>query len=141
MEGPDLKSLAISLLVTGYQTVIPVTVLCMPCKMVCKVVQPFQKWSTPTRLGINLDPLSLNSPNIYMILNPITGLVSPQYYVSFDDFFETIIYHNRENSINPTWKVFTCLDNSSQGKPGQVLHTPISTDTTKQEKNHMISCN
>ncbi len=30
MEGSDLKSLEFSLLVTGYQTVTPLAVLCMP---------------------------------------------------------------------------------------------------------------
>ncbi len=40
-------------------------------------------------LGLNLGPSSMHARNVYLILNLITGCVSPQYQCHFDDFFET----------------------------------------------------
>ncbi len=45
------------------------------------------KWSSCARLGINLGPLPSHACNVYLILNPTTGLFTPQYHFSFDYSF------------------------------------------------------
>ena len=44
------------------------------------------------RLGINLGFSLHHARSVALILNPRTGLVSPQYHVKFDDLFETTKY-------------------------------------------------
>ena len=48
------------------------------------------KWSPRARMGINLGPSPRHARSVYFILNPSTGLVSPQFHVRFDDFFESV---------------------------------------------------
>ncbi len=47
------------------------------------------KWTERTRIGINLGYSSKHALNVSLILNPQTGLVSPQYHCVYDDLFET----------------------------------------------------
>ena len=47
------------------------------------------RWSPRARLGLNLGPSTIHARNVYLVLNLITGCVSPQYHCRFDDFFET----------------------------------------------------
>jgi hypothetical protein len=46
-------------------------------------------WSSRARLGLNLGPSSMHARNVYLVLNLITGCVSPQYHCCFGIFFET----------------------------------------------------
>ncbi len=85
-----------------------------------------------------MGPLPFHVNNLYLIFNPITGLISQQYQISFDDFFETILYQDKETSVDPTWKDLAGLEKSLQGKLGRILHTLIFSDPNKPEKNHMI---
>ena len=48
-----------------------------------------RKWSDRTRIGINLGYSSRHTLNVSLILNILTGLVSPQYHCQYDDLFET----------------------------------------------------
>jgi len=97
------------------------------------------KWSPRARLGVNLGPSPFHACNVYLILNPTTGLVSPQFHVSFDDFFETILYQDWDTSVDPTWKVLAGLESSSGGKSGRILQTPLSTGAAKQNSDDVIS--
>jgi hypothetical protein len=47
------------------------------------------QWSPRARLGLNLGPSQMHARNVYLVLNLITGCVSPQYHCHFNDFFET----------------------------------------------------
>jgi hypothetical protein len=48
------------------------------------------RWSPRARLGLNLGPSPTHARNVYLVLNLMTGCVSPQYPCQFDeDFFET----------------------------------------------------
>jgi hypothetical protein len=38
------------------------------------------RWSPRARLGLNLGPSSFHAQNVYLVLNLMTGLVSPQYH-------------------------------------------------------------
>jgi hypothetical protein len=48
-----------------------------------------KKWEDRTRIGINLGYSPRHASSVSLILNMETGLVSPQYYCTYDDLFET----------------------------------------------------
>jgi hypothetical protein len=47
------------------------------------------RWPPHARLGLNLGPSPTHARNVYLVLNLMTGCVSPQHHCWFDDFFET----------------------------------------------------
>ena len=49
-----------------------------------------KKWDPRARLGLYLGPSPRHASSISLILNLETGLVSPQYHVTHDDFFEMV---------------------------------------------------
>jgi hypothetical protein len=48
-----------------------------------------RKWTERARVGLYLGPSPQHARSIHLVLNLETGLVSPQFHVSFDDHFET----------------------------------------------------
>ena len=48
------------------------------------------KWKPRCRVGIYLGPSPSHASSMHLIMSPATGHVSPQFHVTFDDFFETI---------------------------------------------------
>ncbi len=62
------------------------------------------KWSPRACLGIYLGPSPRHARNVYLVLNPHTGCVSPQYHCRFDDFFETVRLGGPDVSIPTTWQ-------------------------------------
>ena len=48
------------------------------------------KWNPRARLGINLGTSPRHASSVNLVLKLDTGLVSPQFHVQFDDFFETV---------------------------------------------------
>ena len=57
-------------------------------------------WSPHMHLWLNLGPSSMNARNVYLVLNLITGFVSPQYHCCFDDFFKTT-HHSAPDVSGP----------------------------------------
>jgi hypothetical protein len=62
------------------------------------------RWSPRTRLGLNLGPSPNHARNVYLVLNLITGCVSPQYHCNFDDFFETTRHGGPDVSGTICWQ-------------------------------------
>ena len=62
------------------------------------------KWSPRARLGLNLGPSPYHARNVNLVLNLSTGLVSPQYHVTYDDFFETTRYAENDAQVSSTWQ-------------------------------------
>ena len=54
--------------------------------------QPFHKWSRRSRVGVYVGKSPHHGRNIALVLDRATGLVSPQFHVSFDPMFETVKY-------------------------------------------------
>ena len=52
--------------------------------------QAVSSWAPRARMGINLGPSPRHARSVALVLSISTGLVSPQYHVKFDEFFETI---------------------------------------------------
>ena len=61
------------------------------------------KWSPRARLGINIGPSPRHAQSVTLVLNPSTGLVSPQYHVKFDEFFESV-QHIKDATGLSDWK-------------------------------------
>ena len=86
------------------------------------------KWMPRARLGIYLGFSTNHARNVALVLNPTTGLVSPQYHVRFDDLFETT-RNPRNNAIDlATWQVKAGF---KERKDGNVINVkPVENVTT-----------
>jgi hypothetical protein len=62
------------------------------------------RWSPCARLGLNLGPSPNHARNVYLVLNLMTGCVSPQYHCWFDDFFETTPHGGPDVSDTICWQ-------------------------------------
>ena len=65
----------------------PVYVLSAPLQ----TQQAQSKWMSRARLGIYLGMSPRHARSVALVLNPRSGLVSPQWHVKFDDSFETVM--------------------------------------------------
>jgi hypothetical protein len=79
------------------------------------------RWDPRARLGLNLGPSPTHARNVHLVLSLTTGLVSPQFHVRFDDFFETVKYGTGDAGIASTWQRLTGFKRGQGNKP--VLHT------------------
>jgi Reverse transcriptase (RNA-dependent DNA polymerase). len=50
----------------------------------------YHKWKERSRVGIYIGPSPLHGRNVALVLDPSTGLVSPQHNVRFDSNFDTV---------------------------------------------------
>jgi hypothetical protein len=89
------------------------------------------KWMPRARLGIYLGFSPNHARNVALVLNPTTGLVSPQYHVRFDDLFETTL-NPRNNAIDlATWQVKAGFKERQDGNVINVKTVEnVSTTTT-----------
>jgi Reverse transcriptase (RNA-dependent DNA polymerase) len=60
------------------------------------------KWMPRARVGIYLGKSPRHARNVALVLNPRTGLVSPQFHVRFDDTFETV--RGMREETHSLWK-------------------------------------
>ena len=96
-----------------YYGVTPVT-LCLrkfhtfgcPCYTLDSRLQTNSKgvptWETRARLGIYLGQSPAHATNVALVLNPKTGLVSPQFHVVFNENFTTVP-HLWKGTFPPNW--------------------------------------
>ena len=70
------------------------------------------KWIERARVGINLGPSPKHASSVSLVLNPATGLVSPQFHVKHDDFFETISDRSDRHHEDGYWKNLAQLKTS-----------------------------
>ena len=66
-------------------------------------------WDSRSRLGINLGRSPRHARNVNLILNPATGLVSPQFHVCYDDFFESVRINKDNEPQLPLWHTLSGL--------------------------------
>ena len=60
------------------------------------------KWDPCSRVSVYLDHSPMHARYVAVILNPVTGHVSPQYHVVYDETLFTVS-HMRDETIPPTW--------------------------------------
>jgi hypothetical protein len=99
-------------------------------------------WSPCAHLGLNLGQSPMHARNVYLILNLVTGYVSPQYHCCFDDFFKTTHHGTPDVSGTICWQQLPNLDCattilSKVSTPKQ--HSIISSETPSEEESHTMS--
>jgi hypothetical protein len=62
------------------------------------------RWSPRAILGLNLGPSPTHARNVYLVLNLMSGCVSPQYHCRFDDFFEMTRHGGPDVSNTICWQ-------------------------------------
>jgi hypothetical protein len=84
----------------------------------------------------------MHARNVYLVLNLITGCVSPQYHCCFDDFFETTCHGGPDVSGTICWQQLEGLDRAtailsevSTPTPHSVMYpeTPSEGDVSPEE--------
>lgn len=82
------------------------------------------KWFLRSCLGLNLGPNPNHTQIVNLVLNLYSGLVSPQLYCCYVDFFEAIQHSHQDTVIQENWKLLADLSNmmvlplSKVGFPG-----------------------
>ena len=69
------------------------------------------KWNPRARLGINLGPSPRHARSVNLVLKLDTGLVSPQFHVQYDDFFETVRPSSGNERTFSQWQYISGLVN------------------------------
>ncbi len=78
------------------------------------------QWDPRARLGLNLGPSPTHARNVHLVLSLTTDLVSPQFHLRFDDFFETCKYGVTDAGLASTWQRLAGFTHGSLNEP--VLH-------------------
>ena len=71
------------------------------------------RWSPRAQLGLNLGPSPSHARNVTLVLSLTSGLVSPQYHCTYDDFFNTTQFASPEMSVASTWQQLAGLTRAS----------------------------
>ena len=74
------------------------------CKNTLAADNTIPKWSPRSCLGLNLGPRPSHAQTVNLVLNLNTGLVSPQLYCHYDEFFETVSHSHHDTLMNANWK-------------------------------------
>ena len=69
------------------------------------------KWDPRSRLGVYVGRSPFHAGSVALVLNPRSGLISPQYHVVFDDEFSTVPHLN-STDVPPQW--LALVKNSSE---------------------------
>jgi hypothetical protein len=84
----------------------------------------------------------MHARNVYLVLNLITGCVSPQYHCHFNNFFETTSHSAPDVSFTFCWQQLANLDCaktvlSKVSMPNQ--HSAMYLETPSDEEPHTMS--
>ncbi len=84
----------------------------------------------------------MHARNVYLVLNLVTGCVSPQYHCHFDDFFETTRHGAPDVSGTICWQQLANLDRakmvlSKVSMPNQ--HSVMYLETPSDKEPHTMS--
>ena len=80
------------------------------------------KWESSTRLGMKMGPSPRNASLLDFILNIHTGLISPQFHIYFENFFNKV----RLSRVNlPTFSQCQLVSGIKVGKVKRVLPSEV----------------
>jgi hypothetical protein len=101
--------------------------------LILQAQQSVKSWLPQARLGIYLGPFPRHTRSVSLVLNLNTGLVSPQFHVKHDEFFE-MIDKTKQQSLFPwiTLAGFRRPQPTSSPNPVFARDTPLG-DTTSPE--------
>jgi hypothetical protein len=94
--------------------------------------QKIAKWQERSRIGIYLGLSPNHSRTVALVLNPMTGHVSPQFHVRRDPTFQTVKRHFYGDVLLQSWQElcgFRCSSQPtrpSEGAPAPVYHLRIA---------------
>ena len=63
--------------------------------------KPYHKWREISRIGIYIGRSPHHAQNVALVLDRDTGLVSPQFHVSYDSSFDSL----KEGAIGSSWQL------------------------------------
>jgi hypothetical protein len=72
------------------------------------------KWNDRSRVGVYLGHSSQHAPSVSLILNPVTGYVSPQFHCIYDNRFDT---PSRDKNFSDLWARRSGLTEASAEPP------------------------
>jgi hypothetical protein len=84
------------------------------------------KWMPRARVGIYVRKSLRHARSVSLVLNPSTGLVSPQYHCKYDDTFETV--RGIREETHGTWREKCGLTKATKSK------LPITTPLVTQQE-------
>ena len=91
------------------------------------------KWNPRARLGINLGTSPYHVSSVTLILNLDTRLVSPQFHVQYNDFFETVWPSAGNECMFSQWQYIAGLKQCNKRKD-----MPLSKGVTIQSKPELM---
>ena len=94
-----------------------------------------KKWDPRSRVGIYLGPSPRHAGNISLILNPLTGLISPQFHVAHDDFFETL---RNDRYIVRTKSMWQDLSGIGVEVQKEIRENFVTQKTRRRMDKHMV---
>jgi hypothetical protein len=116
--------------------------MCTPLQNALASGNQLPYWSPCACVGLNLGPSPMDARNVYLVLNLVTGCVSPQYYCCFDNFFKTTRHGAPNVSGTICWQKLANLDCATMilsevSMPKQ--HSVIYLETPSEEESHTMS--
>jgi hypothetical protein len=98
--------------------------------------QAQSKWLPRARLGIYLGMSPRHARSVALVLNPRTGLVSPQWHVKFDDNFETVF--GTSDVTHGRWKTlagFIAIGSRKTERQQQTTKSTMATENRNPKSN------
>ena len=81
-------------------------------------------------IGLNLEPSQIHAQNVHLVLNLVTGCVSPQYHYRFDNLFETMRHSDLDISSSTIyWQQLaglSCVDQNLSELEQPTQHSIVS---------------
>ena len=94
------------------------------------------KWEPRVRLGVNLGLSPRHARSVSLVLNLETGLVSPQFHVKHDEFFETVKPNSGNDHVLSKWQYLSGI--KRMGRERRVQLNEMS-NTEESDVNPTIS--
>jgi hypothetical protein len=88
----------------------------------------FHKWRPRAKVGVYLGQSPQHARSVALVLSLETGLVSPQFHVSFDSSFQTVISTASEPNVPSHWQALAGLQEETS--PTVELPSPEPSDGT-----------
>jgi tRNA/tmRNA/rRNA uracil-C5-methylase (TrmA/RlmC/RlmD family) len=95
--------------------------------------RPFHKWKERSKIGIYLGRSPQHPQNVARVLSLETGLVSPQFHVTFNSTFETVRQHPQP--LESKWQIrFVTQRENRLATITQVRSKPKSKPLSQEKK-------
>ena len=91
------------------------------------------KWDSRARVGVNLGLSPRHARSVTLVLSTQTGLVSPQFHVTHDDFFETVRPNAGNTTTDSKWQRLSGLTSHLIGNRMQREKTSIPRSRNKND--------